>query len=117
MSYTSNLRGLEPWLLARASALLERARSGILITSVRRSPALQARLYRRYIAGQHPYPVAPPGRSLHEQGLAFDITADAAELRRLGGIWERMGGRWGGRYRDPIHFEAGARMMRSSRKL
>jgi hypothetical protein len=85
---------------------------GMSITSVYRSRTLQARLYRRRQAGLHPYPVAPPGKSLHEQGLAWDMTGDPAELRRLGALWKRMGGRWGGDFRDPIHFEAGAAMLR-----
>lgn len=114
MSLEHQLRQLRPGFLRYALELLEQARTGYSITSVWRSPALQARLYRRFLAGLHPYPVAPPGRSKHEQGLAWDMTAPAGELRRLGLLWERMGGRWGGRFRDPIHFEAGPRMVTAS---
>lgn len=75
------------------------------ITSVRRSSTEQARLYRRYLAGQSRFPAAPPGRSKHEQGLAFDIVARDETLAAAGALWERIGGRWGGRFNDPIHFE------------
>jgi len=74
---------------------------------------MQRRLYRRWINGQHPYPVLPPGRSQHEKGLAVDIWAPDDELKRLGAIWQRAGGIWGGT-RDPIHFEAGGHMLRAA---
>jgi hypothetical protein len=43
---------------------------------------------------------------MHERGLAFDIIGPTAELTRLGMLWELYGGKWGGRFGDPIHFEA-----------
>lgn len=96
--------GLVYWLRPSADALL--ALSNVArVTSVRRSRRQQARLYRRFLAGQSRFPAAPPGQSLHEQGRAFDIYADDETLRRLGAIWERAGGTWGGRFGDPIHFE------------
>jgi len=76
------------------------------VTSVRRSRTLQRKLYRRYLAGRSLYPGAPPGHSLHEQGRAWDMIAKPEVLARLGAIWESWGGRWGGRFGDPIHFEA-----------
>lgn len=76
------------------------------VTSSFRSRSEQARLYRRYLAGKSRYPVAPPGRSKHEQGRAIDLLASDGLLARLGEAWERAGGRWGGRFRDNIHFEA-----------
>lgn len=97
--------GLQPWLRPYAEWLYGQSR-GASVTSVYRSVSEQSRLYRRYLAGQHPYPVAPPGKSLHNFGRAWDMVASDAELRRLGELWERMGGRWGGRFHDPIHFEA-----------
>jgi len=80
-------------------------------TSARRSSADQARLYRDWKAGRSRFPAAPPGASLHEQGLAFDLALDVAEpyrswgLRALGELWERAGFTWGGRFNDPIHFD------------
>jgi len=95
----------EPW----AEWLLRQSRSA-QVTGGYRRPVLQARLYRRFLAGTHPYPVLPPGRSMHEKGLAVDLIADDAELWRLGAIWRRAGGVWGAEG-DPIHFEAGRTML------
>jgi hypothetical protein len=81
------------------------------ITSTYRSVAEQTRLYRRFLAGQNPYPVAPPGHSAHEAGFAFDMMImDApgqmeSDLADLGQVWESWGGIWGGHFKDPIHFE------------
>jgi LAS superfamily LD-carboxypeptidase LdcB len=63
--------------------------------------AEQARLYESYRAGRHPLPVAPPGRSLHNYGLAIDLVSSDNEL--LSRVWREAGGRWGGQ-RDPVHF-------------
>lgn len=75
---------------------------------------MQRKLYRRFLNGTHPYPVLPPGQSLHEKGLAVDVWGDDRELARLGAIWRKAGGVWGGDS-DPIHFEPGPVMMRRSR--
>lgn len=109
------LDGLSSFAAGWGERLLAQAREPYRITSTRRSSALQARLYRRYLAGLHPYPVAPPGKSKHEQGLAWDMVASSAELARLGRIWESWGGKWGGRFHDPIHFEVSPMMHRTSR--
>lgn len=94
---------LDPRFLPWVQLLLTHAQ-GAQITSTRRSPTEQAKLYRRFLNGMHPYPVLPPGRSMHEHGLAVDLIADESELRRLGMIWKRWGGLW--HPSDPIHFEA-----------
>src|SRR5512137_1207134 len=71
------------------------------VTSGYRSPAKQAKLYQRYLAGLQPYPVAPPGTSDHEQGLAIDVvTTDIARLVTLLGM---VGLSWAGPD-DPVHF-------------
>lgn len=105
---SSNLfAGLVPGLRRPAEELLALAGPSAVLTSVRRSRRQQELLYRRYLAGQSKYPAAPPGTSKHEQGRAFDIySPDENVLRRLGAIWEAAGGTWGGRFNDPIHFEA-----------
>lgn len=89
--------GLRPW----AEAL--RAGFGLRVTSVRRSYSDQLKLWNN--RANNPYPVAPPGTSRHELGLAWDMVGSDAELRAAGATWESWGGRWGGRYGDPIHFE------------
>jgi len=52
------------------------------------------------LAGRHPYPVAPPGESMHNYGLAADIVCD--DLEWLGHVWQHWGGYWSPR--DEIHF-------------
>ncbi|SRR6266849_8409874 len=108
---SASLHSLVPELRPFAIALVDVAgRAGLQprVTSARRSHAEQARLYRRYLAGQNPYPVAPPGTSAHEFGFAFDLAitpmADS-NLADLGKVWTGWGGVWGGQFDDPIHFE------------
>jgi len=74
------------------------------VTSVYRSYSEQLRLWNT--RAQNPFPVAPPGRSKHQLRRAWDMEGPAADLQRAGALWERAGGRWGGRFGDPIHFEA-----------
>lgn len=106
---SASLGTLEPWLQPWARWLIAHYPAGITITSTRRSRAKQTALYRRYLAGKHPYPVLPPGRSMHEYGRAWDmVTHPYSVLYQLGPIWRSVGGRWGGES-DPIHFEAGPR--------
>lgn len=33
------------------------------------------------------------------------VVNDERYLEPLGRVWESWGGRWGGRFNDPIHFE------------
>lgn len=76
------------------------------ITSTRRSRASQTRLYREYLAGRNPYPVAKPGTSRHEKGQAWDMVLPQYR-DQVGQYWQSlMPGRtrWGGR-KDPVHFE------------
>lgn len=88
-------------LLTRARACGIRA----TLTSGRRSREKQQELWDNRF--KNPYPVAVPGTSPHERGIAFDLAASAQDLLKLGDIWEGMGGHWGGRFSrfDPIHFE------------
>ena len=71
MPTAGSAAGLAPALRAaldRAARLLGRP---VPVTSGYRSPAEQAALYARRSA--LPYPVAPPGQSMHERGLAVDV--------------------------------------------
>lgn len=74
-----------------------------VVTSVYRSANKQRRLYRKYQRGQSPFPAAPPGESLHQFGLAFDMVVGEHQLE-AGRLWES----WGGKMvaNDPVHFEA-----------
>lgn len=98
-----------PVLAAGRRALVDIARANGLaphVTSIVRSRATQERLHANYLAGRSRYPAAPPGRSKHELGLAFDMVVnDPRYYEPLGRLWESWGGRWGGRFRDEIHFE------------
>lgn len=108
---SASLGSLVAELRPFARALVNLAGSAGLqprITSTRRSHAEQARLYRRFLSGVQPYPVAPPGTSAHEFGMAFDMVTGAmrlSDLKDLGSVWTSWGGVWGGEFDDPIHFE------------
>ena len=103
-----SMRGLQPWLMPYAEWLVYYAsRNGWnpSVTSTYRSYAMQARLYRAYLGGRSRFPVAPPGKSWHQYGRAFDmVTTPMNRLNDLGAIWKRMGGSWWPS--DPIHFQA-----------
>jgi len=104
VSFNKYGRDVRPYFEAlwRAAQSLDRSAR---ITSTVRSRSEQRRLYNAYLAGRSRFPAAPPGRSKHELGRAIDIYASDEALRRLGAAWEQLGGRWGGRFNDPIHFE------------
>ncbi|MFN2503325.1 MAG: M15 family metallopeptidase [Acidimicrobiales bacterium] len=84
--------------LARAEQLLGEP---VPITSGFRSSEEQAALY----AGRHanPFPVAPPGSSMHERGLAVDVPS--AFVPRLLSVAGRAGLCQPHPESDPIHFE------------
>lgn len=107
----ARLAELRPGIVPHANVIHELARLvGLnpVVTSTVRTYARQAELYRRYKAGLSRFPAAKPGTSRHERGLAFDMDVDDEEaLPILGRIWESFGPGfvWGGRFKDPIHFE------------
>ena len=84
--------------LARAEQLLGRP---VPITSGYRSPDEQASLWAR--RASNPYPVAPPGTSMHELGLAIDVPSSfVATLVAIApdvGLCHRYP------VADPVHFE------------
>lgn len=106
----SRFRGLQPWLIPYAEALEQVANTyglgPLSVNSVYRSRRQQELLYQRYLKGASRYPVAPPGRSLHELGLAFDINvrqgAQSPEQRWLADVWRSWGGQWSSQ--DAVHF-------------
>lgn len=76
------------------------------VTSGRRTHRQQLALYRRGQRGMNPYPVAPPGTSDHERGLAVDLWAgSSAATRLLGRTWRSWGNEWS--ERDEVHFGVG----------
>ncbi len=103
----ASLDALIPELADAARALVDVGdRAGVQprITSTLRSNSEQARLYRRFLAGASQYPVAPPGRSAHEYGFAFDLVVYGPDNQAdLGSVWQSWGGVW--HPSDAIHFE------------
>jgi len=103
----TNLGQLQPWLQPFARSIVESAPYAgarqVRVTSVYRSPALQREPWEN--RAKNPYPVAPPGRSLHEQRRAFDMVTEPYNvLWTLGRWWNEVGGEW--HASDPIHFQA-----------
>lgn len=93
--------GLQPWLAPYATALV-RYFPELRITSAYRSYSDQLQLWNN--RARNPYPVAPPGRSMHQYGRAWDMVGPADSLLRAGATWRSWGGTWSAR--DRIHFEA-----------
>lgn len=88
------------------------------VTSTRRSFREQVALWEKrqrvlrgdLPASSQPFPVASPGTSSHELGLAIDVVVRSpGDQRILGDVWQAWGGRW--TPRDAIHYEAGPDMM------
>lgn len=105
----ASVRDLQPWLAPYAEYLLDVAAYNRLttqVTSVVRSREAQANLYQRWLNGLSDLPAAPPGTSLHELGLAFDLVVSGdyrgPSQAALGAFWKRMGGLWSPK--DPVHF-------------
>lgn len=98
------MAGLNPTLAAIKRNLPSVARSmgfQARVTSGYRSRAAQTKLYNRYLAGLQPYPVAVPGTSDHEKGLALDVVSTDTE--KLVSLLTEVGLRWAGPS-DPVHF-------------
>ncbi len=109
----ANLKTLDHRLVPSARYLYALGKSYdplLVVTSARRSAAKQQRLYDRWRRGESDIPAAPPGGSLHQYGLAFDMARIGKDpltdplLAWLGQVWEYMGGKHGGS-RDPVHFQ------------
>ncbi|HXJ70393.1 MAG TPA: D-alanyl-D-alanine carboxypeptidase family protein [Verrucomicrobiae bacterium] len=116
----TTLRSLDPRVTPIARQFLrDLAARGMkpVVTSARRDPAKQAKLYACFQRvgcsdcsmrpGQKGcYPAAPPGQSTHAVGAAFDIHLDSpADYAAAGSMWEQRGFTWGGRFGDRIHFD------------
>ena len=99
------MNGLQPWLSPWADALVRQFPS-LRVTSTYRSYTEQLSLWNT--RSRSPYPIAPPGRSWHGYGRAWDMVGPAADLATAGAVWRSWGGTWGGGFGnvDPIHFQA-----------
>jgi hypothetical protein len=76
-----NTTGEQPNFLAALAGLAAYEHAPVSINSGYRSTAKQAQLYAN--RASNPNPVAPPGHSLHEQGLAADGTVGGKPLGTL----------------------------------
>lgn len=98
------MNGLQPWLRPYAEYLLGHLKPyGVTVTSVYRSYTKQLELW--HARASNPYPVAPPGCSQHNLGLAWDMVGPPEVLEWAGAVWTSWGGDWTAR--DPIHFGVG----------
>lgn len=113
----ADIRTLDARIQPFARAIFDYARArgfNPRITSARRGFTEQGRLHRLAQMGRLAGYAAPPGLSLHQYGLAFDMVVNTPQQQaELGRLWvkgfsagerERMRFAW---YpHDPIHFEA-----------
>ncbi len=99
---------LRPWA-EHLFTVSERAGLKPRISSTYRSISEQRILRDRWERGESAFPAARPGRSLHNFRHAFDMISNVPGGQEwMGLVWEHWGGRWGGRFQDPIHFDTGA---------
>lgn len=102
--------GITPQLATKLQILTARVGGGgaiISIISGRRTVQEQLSLCEDLFGTGRP--CAAPEGSRHVQcpATAVDLRVDGVDLKRLGAIWEELGGRWGGRFNDPNHFDLG----------
>jgi hypothetical protein len=112
----ADLESLHPYFRDKVAELIRVCKaSGIALVVVEtyRTPAKQA----EYYSMGKKYTRTPGGKSRHQYGLAVDLVpvVDSAAVwnndrlwRKIGVAGERLGLRWGGRWRtpyDPAHFE------------
>ena len=105
---STSTRTLTPELRPHVDAFIRGLRLAgirVTVTSTRRSLDTQRRLYANYRAGCSRLPAAPPGGSRHGLGLAFDLHLEPPVYAMAGQAWEAMGGTWGGRFGDEVHFD------------
>jgi len=114
-----SVRTLDPRVAPLAQAFIDflsKAGIKVTVTSTRRDPAQQAKLYACFQRvgcsdctkrpGQPGcYPAAAPGASTHAIGAAFDLALDPPLYEAAGHVWESAGFTWGGRFGDEIHFD------------
>jgi len=108
----ADLRSLQPWLQPWAYWIFDWGKSWnpkLVVTSARRDWWKQFRLYQDWITGKSAIPAAPPGKSKHQLGEAFDLASigidpfEDESLPVLGYWWQYYGGLYGGT-KDPVHF-------------
>ncbi|WP_157042088.1 M15 family metallopeptidase [Nitriliruptor alkaliphilus] len=112
-SCSVDVRGLQE-VMHVAILRIEGEYGRLTITSGYRSMEQQAAMYAAWLVDPNPpYPVAPPGASMHNYGLAFDVPESQGisvynfiGRSRLENEFNLCwGGNWAGSSYDPVHFE------------
>lgn len=116
MPLSTEFVGLKKPLAVIAAGFVQHLRAhGVpcRITSVRRTRKKQLQVYSEYLykkaRGEYTLPAMPPGRSVHEYGIAWDMVVPKQYEREVGQLWKSLGGQWGGDAPigyDPVHFQA-----------
>lgn len=100
LSLQSNVR----LSLARAEQELRQRGIRIIITSTFRSKKEQEKLYRQFRAGLSDFPVAFPGESTHQLGIAVDLVPErVVDLPVVVEVMRAVGFKWAGP-QDRVHF-------------
>ncbi len=103
--------GLDPRFFAKLQAIQSLSGVHLDVTSGFRSIQEQTTLYDEMKSGQKSGPVAAPGSSMHNYGLAVDVSpASAAVLNQYG---QQFGLTLGSSFSDPLHFDDRVDMGRS----
>lgn len=98
---SGSTKGLAPAMLAALARAEQLLGQPVPITSGYRSTEQQAALYAN--RANNPYPVAAPGSSMHERGLAIDVPLDF--VPRLLAVAPKAGLCHPFPDDDPVHFE------------
>lgn len=102
-----NIDGLDPGARRDLLILLAKAKdAGIQVTptSGYRTREEQAALYNN--RHKNPFPVAPPGSSRHESGLAVDLSVPQSQRSKVNELAGAHGWKWHGPS-DAVHYEYG----------
>jgi len=99
-----NLKATVRSNLGRAEAELAARGIRFTITSTFRSRSEQEALFRRFRLGLSRFPVAPPGSSTHELGIAVDLQPKRLEdFPTIVEVMRAVGFKWAGPS-DRVHF-------------
>lgn len=91
--------------LSRARADLRQRGINTFVTSTVRSIREQTFLYNQFLRGNTSFPVAPPGQSNHQFGLAVDLVPEKpSDLPEVVEIMRSVGFQWAGTA-DSVHFD------------
>ncbi len=98
-----------PWevrvALGRARQNLRMLGVTTIVTSTFRTKSEQQFLFNMFLRGNTTFPVAPPGSSRHEFGLAVDLVAvPPSDLPQVVETMRAVGFRWAGPA-DSVHFD------------